>query len=120
MKRRKSLTDHSLDDDSEEKPKPLILIKTKPTFKLECYKSTVYFLVFLVLIKLFLFLAYFVVLSTTIDYDLAFFDGGNVRAEIQVLFEKYDRNDDKILDINEFEPLAHKLLTRVFNFAIRK
>jgi hypothetical protein len=118
MKRRKSLNDHIPDDGgSDKKLKPLTLIKSRPTFTLECYKSTIYSIIFVFLIKLLLLLGYLAYLSTNIDYDLAFFDGGNARAEIQVLFEKYDRNDDKILDINEFEPLAHKLLTRVFDFA---
>jgi hypothetical protein len=122
MKRRKSLNEQSLDndddDDGDEKPKRIILNKSKPTFRLECYKSTVYLTVLIVLIKIFLFMVYMAFMNTHIDYDLAFFDGGNVRAEIQVLFEKYDRNDDKILDINEFEPLAHKFLARVFDFTL--
>jgi hypothetical protein len=33
--------------------------------------------------------------------------------EIQILYQKYDRNDDGFLDIREFEPLAHKILAKV-------
>ncbi len=35
----------------------------------------------------------------------------NIKSDILFLYEKYDRNGDGLLDLGEFEPIGHKLLS---------
>ncbi len=48
-------------------------------------------------------------------YNKTYFENINERdyfsSEIVQLYEKYDRNSDGILDLNEFEPLGHRILS---------
>lgn len=48
-------------------------------------------------------------------YNKTYFESINERdyfsSEIVQLYEKYDRNSDGILDLNEFEPLGHRILS---------
>jgi hypothetical protein len=49
--------------------------------------------------------------SGMFNYDFAYIDTGLVTPDISLLFDKYDTNADGKLDIFEFEPLAHRVLT---------
>jgi hypothetical protein len=48
-------------------------------------------------------------------YNKIYFENINERnyfsSDIIQLYEKYDRNSDGILDLNEFEPLGHRILS---------
>jgi hypothetical protein len=56
--------------------------------------------------------------SGLVYYDFGFLDTGLLTPDIVLLYEKYDTNADGKLDIFEFEPLAHRILSTKVRFLV--
>ncbi|CAF1003983.1 unnamed protein product [Brachionus calyciflorus] len=80
--------------------------RNKKSLKIECHKLSCFMLTLTIVVSLVLgnlFLIY--------KDDLSSFKSeGLISGEVRLLYEKYDLNSDGIIDLNEFEPLAHKFL----------
>ena len=69
-------------------------------------------------ISLILIFGIFIVLSINSSLTTDIIKYHNIDSEILVLLKQYDRNDDGMLDVEEFEPIAIKLLN--FNVSFSK
>jgi hypothetical protein len=69
-------------------------------------------------LSLILIFAIFIILSINSNYTADIIKYRNIDSEILVLLKQYDRNDDGLLDVEEFEPIAIKLLN--FNVSFFK
>ena len=48
--------------------------------------------------------------SNIFDYNFEYEDNFGITPDILVLYEQYDRNGDRFIDLHEFEPLADRIL----------
>jgi hypothetical protein len=69
-------------------------------------------------LSLILIFGIFIILSINSNYTVDIIKYRNIDSEILVLLKQYDRNDDGLLDVEEFEPIAIKLLN--FNVSFLK
>ena len=91
----------------------------KITFELE--KTT--FTCFSIVLGLFIMSAivYAGMLANIFDYKFEYEDYGiGITPDILVLYEQYDRNGDHFLDLNEFGPLADRILNSKVMIRVKK
>jgi hypothetical protein len=104
MKRHKKAAESLSEKNSQETEKPLV------THRKQCRK---YFANYCLLT---IFSASIVLIALRIGFGLIHYETefnqvGVITPDILLLYEKYDRNGDNMIDLNEFEPLAHKILS---------
>ena len=98
-----------LEDEKAKKVVAKPKVSNKITFELE--KTT--FTCFSIVLGLFIMSAivYAGMLANIFDYKFEYEDYGiGITPDILVLYEQYDRNGDHFLDLNEFGPLADRIL----------
>jgi hypothetical protein len=94
-------------------------VSNKITFELE--KTTL--TCFSIVLGLFVMSAivYAGMLANIFDYNFEYEDYGiGITPDILVLYEQYDRNGDHFLDLNEFGPLADRILNSKVMIRIKK
>ena len=94
-------------------------VSNKVTFEFE--KTT--FTCFSIVLGLFIMSAivYAGMLANIFDYNFEYEDYGiGITPDILVLYEQYDRNGDHFLDLNEFGPLADRILNSKVMIRVKK
>jgi hypothetical protein len=104
MKRHKRAAESLSDFNAQDPKEPFVAQRKYPRKFFANYCLLTIFLVSIVLIVIRIGFG-------LIHYETEFNQVGVIAPDIILLYEKYDRNGDNIIDLNEFEPLAHKILS---------
>lgn len=83
-------------------------VSNKITFELEKTTFTFFSIAFSLMLMVVIGCAGFY--SNIFDYNFEYDDHLGITPDILVLYEQYDRNGDRFIDLREFEPLADRIL----------